>query len=439
MNLIVEGLILVGIILSFPVSIILFVNDKSIKSVTRLLAIAFFSISCYALSHFLFLTELILVVPSYYRFATPLYYLIPPCIYLYVTHILNQDDINLKLHWFHFVPAMVMVVDIVPWVAIGGVARYEAVEAIIANRRLIFSLAPGYLPVWIHFVARPLIGMLYIFYQFRYLYKEYLLQGKTIKIGYRGVITKWIITLTVIELILYLSVSGFSIAMFLNLDDDYLSKIVYVPAILMCISFIIIAFYLYLNPVLLYGSNFRTYELSYDSDQLCYDEADETMAQTFQDTIPSEKRLDQSCKIGSGSETGLFAGPGLSPYTKNAIEEYRRCLEHDLVHEELFKRQGLTVYQLTKMCDLPARALSFMLTHVYKKRFNDFINEYRINYVVQRLHDDDWRGLTLEGLALEAGFSSRTTFFLAFKKVHQMSPSQYLSNLEKQMYRMVKS
>jgi len=437
MNILVEGLILVGIIVSFPISIILFVNDKSINSITRLLAIAFFSISCYALSHFFFLTKLILQVPAYYRLVTPLYYLIPPCIYLYVKQILRPEDKMLKPYWMHFLPAIIMAFDVIPWITIGAQARYEAVFAITTNHQAIFTVAPGYIPIWVHFVARPLLGMIYLYFQFRYIYKVYVAQNRKLNTLHRQALTKWVITLTIIELILYLSVTAFSTAMWLEVDNVYLLKIVYVPAILMCVSFIIIAFYLYLNPLLLYGSNFGAYELSYDYDQELY------ISQSR--NVPLSQRLearDVTLDLGEGAgednELDEFVGLGLSPYTREAIESYRHCLEREVVQEELFKRQGLTVHQLTKMCDLPARALSFMLTHVYKKRFNDFINEYRINYVVQRLHDNDWRGLTLEGLALEAGFSSRTTFFLAFKKIHQMSPSQYLNNLEKQMYRVVK-
>jgi AraC-like DNA-binding protein len=36
---------------------------------------------------------------------------------------------------------------------------------------------------------------------------------------------------------------------------------------------------------------------------------------------------------------------------------------------------------------------------------------------------------TLEAIASEAGFASKSTFNLAFKKYHQLTPSEYLAKL----------
>ena len=41
----------------------------------------------------------------------------------------------------------------------------------------------------------------------------------------------------------------------------------------------------------------------------------------------------------------------------------------------------------------------------------------------------EWRQLTLEGLALEAGFSNRTTFFRAFTKLTGCTPSEYMAQV----------
>ena len=69
--------------------------------------------------------------------------------------------------------------------------------------------------------------------------------------------------------------------------------------------------------------------------------------------------------------------------------------------------------------------LSYVLNTYYKQRFNDFINQYRVNYVLGLLKEMDWKNMKLEALGAEAGFSSRTTFFVTFKKVTGLTPAEY--------------
>ena len=64
--------------------------------------------------------------------------------------------------------------------------------------------------------------------------------------------------------------------------------------------------------------------------------------------------------------------------------------------------------------------------NIIKKNFNDFINYYRVAYIVDRIKAGDLKNYTLYALASKAGFSNKTSFVNAFKKVHNCTPSQYL-------------
>jgi AraC-like DNA-binding protein len=436
MNTVLAVLLFIGIILSFPISLILFIINKVMKNATRLLAVAFFSIGCYALSHFLFLTEWILNLPIYYRLVTPLYYLIPPCIYLYAWQILRIDEVRRNYTWLHFLPAIIMLVDIIPWITATESFRYRSVHSIVVDHVSIFNIARGYIPIWFHFVARPLQGLCYIFFQYKHLLsvrKKHCNRFRSIQ--YQKVY-RWVLTLSVVEMIMYLSLTGFTLTILVDLNNaEFIRKIIYAPAFLMCISFIVAAFYLYFTPNLLYGYELITYKLSRESSEVLPLNYTRRVMDVTERPAPVRHSYQENHREMYLETNVSYVGDVQQLYSDEAIKEYQKCLEEDLVRLQLFKRQGLTVHQLTKMCDIPSRALSYILGTVYKKRFNDFINEYRVEYIVKRLQSDDWRGLTLEGLAFEAGFSSRTTFFLAFKKVHNMSPSQYVNKIEKELYR----
>ena len=57
--------------------------------------------------------------------------------------------------------------------------------------------------------------------------------------------------------------------------------------------------------------------------------------------------------------------------------------------------------------------------------FNQLLNEKRIEVALRNLENSKWEHLTLEGVALEVGFKSRTTFNKAFKTKTGCTPSKY--------------
>ena len=60
--------------------------------------------------------------------------------------------------------------------------------------------------------------------------------------------------------------------------------------------------------------------------------------------------------------------------------------------------------------------------------FSAFINELRIKEAVRLMSGDRLKNLTMEGIAREAGFNKRSTFYRAFKKATGFSPMDYLGN-----------
>ena len=115
------------------------------------------------------------------------------------------------------------------------------------------------------------------------------------------------------------------------------------------------------------------------------------------------------------------------------IEAYCSKLEDFMQVEKPFLKRRLPLNFIANGIDVPAHLLSAILNKHYGKSFSDFTNEYRINHILKRIKEDsNWDQLTIEGIALEAGFSSRTGFYTAFKKLIGKSPKVYLSELDSQ-------
>jgi AraC-like DNA-binding protein len=98
-----------------------------------------------------------------------------------------------------------------------------------------------------------------------------------------------------------------------------------------------------------------------------------------------------------------------------------------------FLKQGYSINALSNETGIPQHHLSSMINRVYEMRFNEYLNRLRIDYISENFKNPEWEKLTLEGIAKQAGFTSRTTFFNTIKKITGLSPSEYVAQI-KQKY-----
>lgn len=92
--------------------------------------------------------------------------------------------------------------------------------------------------------------------------------------------------------------------------------------------------------------------------------------------------------------------------------------------EELYKNPNLKVNDLAKAIQIPGYQLSQVLNDNLEKSFTAFVNEYRINEACRILSTDT--NFSIEGVAGEVGFNSKSTFFASFKKIKGVTPSTFL-------------
>lgn len=89
----------------------------------------------------------------------------------------------------------------------------------------------------------------------------------------------------------------------------------------------------------------------------------------------------------------------------------------------------LSLISLSQKIKISREELSETINQGFNARFNDFINQYRIDETKRLITDGKHKNLSLLGLAYEAGFNSKATFNRAFKKAEGKSPSEYLESL----------
>ena len=91
----------------------------------------------------------------------------------------------------------------------------------------------------------------------------------------------------------------------------------------------------------------------------------------------------------------------------------------------------LTLAQLSKQTNIPSHYLSQVINEKMRCNFLDFINKYRVKEAQAKLANRKFDHYTIIAIAFEAGFYSKTTFYSAFKKFADTTPSSYRKSLKR--------
>ncbi|MBY0434609.1 MAG: helix-turn-helix domain-containing protein [Cyclobacteriaceae bacterium] len=89
----------------------------------------------------------------------------------------------------------------------------------------------------------------------------------------------------------------------------------------------------------------------------------------------------------------------------------------------------LTLSSLAKDLNISRSQLSLLINEGIGDNFYDFVNKYRVEEVKRLMIDPQVKNYNLLGIALEAGFKSKSTFNLIFKRFTGLTPTEYRKNL----------
>lgn len=97
-----------------------------------------------------------------------------------------------------------------------------------------------------------------------------------------------------------------------------------------------------------------------------------------------------------------------------------------------FTSKNLLISTLANSLGTNTTYLSSVINQHKNKNFNNYINELRVNYIIQKLNTDPkYLKYKISHLAEEAGFSTHDTFTTTFKNLTGISPSQFIKLLHK--------
>ncbi|MEM9051806.1 MAG: helix-turn-helix domain-containing protein [Bacteroidota bacterium] len=108
---------------------------------------------------------------------------------------------------------------------------------------------------------------------------------------------------------------------------------------------------------------------------------------------------------------------------EKSVDEFFDDLDLRMRKECHYRKDDLRLEWLADKMQIPRNYLSYIINSKSGKNFNAFINDYRVQEASELLVSRT--DLTVKDIYFQVGFSNKATFYQAFKKRHNCTPTEY--------------
>ena len=333
----------------------------------------------------------ILDYPHLYKSAAPLTFLIPPIGYLYVRSVLFNEKWFKKIDFLHALPFLFFLVNYLPFFTSSTEFKLAILRTTLLDKNAIITTQLGLLPESVFHVFRTLQTLFYLALQWALLLKF----NKAFKIKeveqQIGVVTRWLKVFTLANATVLFSLV-FLILLYLSVPNIFVENLMsLIPNYLLSFSFVVICAYLLINPQVLNGLPFIRYK--------------EKKSQLISDELVKVPFIHKN-------------------YAKEIAQ-----LEAYFASSKAFLQPNLSISEVAVATEIPNRELSFLINSYYKQRFSDYLNDMRLAHFLSQVDASSLDSFTIESIATASGFAYKSSFYRAFKKKYDSTPTAYLQTL----------
>ena len=389
-------------IFGFIVTFLLLLNLKQSNKANIYLFFFLLINNTYSLSHYatVYSGNRYLIAVMLVHF-TPLYLLIGPFFYFYVRGLLTDDHKLNKWDFLHFIPAILFFINISPYVFHTWDYKLEYADNVIQDTHNFLNIDYLFIPTSISFLTRPIIALFYVIASVVLIFRKGLNENYLTQQA--KLIFKWLTFFILISIILYLGFLFFTITSFITKDVNFADKQGEFILYSTIGSLLLLNLSLLFFPNILYGLPQLDYAIvtkqnRQEEERLGIAEDVKKQSRSFE--ISAEKLNLLSLKINRYIEAKPYLNPEFN----------------------------LTV--MSTDTDIPVHHLSYYFNEHLQVNFNTWKNDLKIDHVIYLIRNGSGEILTLDALAKQAGFGSRTSFFNSFKQKMGITPSEYLNRLD---------
>ncbi len=329
----------------------------------------------------------------------PLSYLLGPFLFYYVKTTLSDSNKLAKWDWLHLLPAVFIIFNCLPFTTL-PFDQKKAIAHEIVNITEDYTLDFNFvsfefilLSRSVHLLIYAIISIVYFINHTRSVYKKF--GGLS---SNHAILQRWIFLLTSMQIVIAINSIGHMSTLY-----DIKFSILGVPSYeiftekyffgICGAGFFLQNIFLFLFPKILYGNVSYTIEQGKDS-----------IIEEIKSNLPKKIK-----------DTAI-------------VEDIEATLKEYLVNTPYIKRE-FSLSQMSFDLKIPERFLSNYFNKELEITFSEWRRNLRIDHVCRLIEAGESRNLTIEAIATNAGFASRSKFIDAFKERKGVTPSAFIKSV----------
>jgi AraC-like DNA-binding protein len=333
----------------------------------------------------------------FYNHFTPLMLLLGPFLFFYVRGTLDDTSLLKKSDVFHFIPAVIHLIGIVPYALQPFSEKTEIATRIIQNVDTILDINTNYFySTTINFIIRPVLLLVYILACMYFIWKRFSVSNFDHNIPRRQLFVsfRWLIILI---MSLFFIVIEFLIITFNSIQDKPSVGLVnsYPLYILSGVAYCIMSFSLLLFPNILYGFPKRV-------------------------VVKKQSVKKQKPILEIQAEV-------LEQIEDDPFFELSESIKIYLEKEKPFHNAAFSISDIALAMKVPQNHVAYCINSIMLTKFATLKSDLRIDYAVKLLSGNLNDSFTIEGIAQQSGFKTRASFYNAFKERVGVTPTEFIT------------
>lgn len=321
----------------------------------------------------------------------PVVILIGPLLHLYFKSLIQGKLVFEKWFWLYLIPFGIFIFNTSSYYLLDFETKVQFAHLMQHNNNAEIKL-PGGTRLFkydIQMVIAPLHNWTFILYSFIYLHqqkKKNAIRSKVARIIRR---VKWIIVLMMFPVLLQILFATLKSPRSFDLsfqDSTISSDFMYLSTLMLPLSFI-------LFPSWLYGPG------------------------------SSPSIIDKLTEIWHA----------ITRVTSNEISEkpekqddLDRIIQY-MNKKKPFLHPNFSIHDVSRELNIPHLRVSICFNKQLETSFPEYRNKLRVEYAVNLLQENAHFQMSIEGIAFQSGFKNKSSFYSAFRAVHQMTPTEWIS------------